>query len=77
MASVDVADQRGQLRLQLPIGLDLRARRHRDLQERDRPLQPGLELQHAVERAQPIRQAFGIIDAIDADDQPSPLQARA
>ena len=77
MTPVDIADERGKLLLELAIGVDLGARGHRDLQQRDRTSQCGLELQHAIECAQAIRQAFGIVDAIDPDHQPGVLQARA
>ncbi len=75
--AVDLPDQGGELGLERPVGCDLAARGNGDLQERDLPLQRRLRHQHAIESPDPIGDALGIIEPIDAQDQLRAVQALA
>ena len=67
--AVDPADERLDARAQLGVLGNLGARRHRDLDERDLAAPLGVPLEQPRERLEPLGDALGVVEAIDAEDQ--------
>src|SRR5262249_3905835 len=75
VTAVHFADQGGELGLELPVGFDIAAGGNGNLQQRDRTLEPGLELKHPIECPDSVSEPFRIIEAIDAEDKFGAAQA--
>ena len=60
------------------IALQVLAARRADLQQRDAAAPLGMVFEHALERLDPLGDALGVIEPIDAEDQPaSPSPSRS
>ena len=66
-ALVDPVGERAHLRLELLVLLDAGARRRADLHEREAADPLRLELEQALDRAEALEDALGVVDPVDAD----------
>ena len=74
MPAVDLADQGGELGLQLPIGADIAARRHGDLQEARRSRLSCGSISACGRMPDPVGEALGIVETVDPKHELLALQ---
>ena len=69
-AGVDLLGLLGGFRLEATIGAELAAGRRRRLDEDELAAPLGMGLQQIVDGAHPVQDAFGVVEALDADGDP-------